>query len=49
MSYAKVHCAEADLSTAPRTGERHLGKEVNATIYSPEEFREKVLSHDHFP
>jgi predicted nucleotidyltransferase len=38
----------ADLSPVLRRAEQRLGREVNATVYSPEEFREKVLSHDHF-
>jgi predicted nucleotidyltransferase len=38
----------ADLSPALRKAEQRLGREVNATVYSPGEFREKVLSHDHF-
>jgi predicted nucleotidyltransferase len=38
----------ADLSPALRKAEQHLGREVNATVYSPEEFREKVKSRDHF-
>lgn len=38
----------ADLSSALRKTEQRLGREVNATVYSPEEFREKAKSHDHF-
>jgi predicted nucleotidyltransferase len=38
----------ADLSPALRKAEQRLGMEVNATAYSPEEFREKVKSRDHF-
>src|ERR1700722_4231812 len=38
----------ADLSPALRKAEQRLGREVNATVYSPEEFREKVKSRDHF-
>lgn len=38
----------ADLSSALRKVEQRLGREVNATVYSPEEFREKVKSHDPF-
>jgi hypothetical protein len=38
----------ADLSSALRKAEQRLGREVKATVYSPEEFREKVKSHDHF-
>jgi hypothetical protein len=33
---------------AAATIRKRLGREVNATVYSPEEFREKVKSHDHF-
>jgi predicted nucleotidyltransferase len=38
----------ADFSPALRKAEQRLGREVNATAYSPEEFREKVKSRDHF-
>jgi predicted nucleotidyltransferase len=38
----------ADLSPALRKAEQSLGREVNATAYSPEEFRKKVKSRDHF-
>jgi predicted nucleotidyltransferase len=38
----------ADLSPALRKAEQRLGREVNATVYSAEEFREKVKSRDHF-
>src|SRR5271167_205278 len=38
----------ADLSPALRRAEEQLGREVNATAYSPEEFRDKLKSHDHF-
>ena len=38
----------ADLSPALRKAEQRVGREVNATVYSPEEFREKVKSRDHF-
>jgi len=38
----------ADLSAALRKAEQRLAREVNATVYSPEEFREKVKSQDHF-
>jgi predicted nucleotidyltransferase len=34
----------ADLSPT----EARLGREVNVTAYSPEEFREKIKSRDHF-
>jgi predicted nucleotidyltransferase len=39
----------ADLSPALRKAEEHLGREVNVTAYSQEEFREKIKSGDHFP
>ena len=38
----------ADLSAALRKAEARLGREVNVTAYSPEEFREKIKSGDHF-
>lgn len=38
----------ADLSPALRKAEARLGREVNVTAYSPQEFREKVKSRDHF-
>ena len=38
----------ADLSSALRKTEERLGREVNATSYSPEEFQDKLRSHDHF-
>jgi len=38
----------ADLSPALRKAEARLGREVNVTAYSPEEFREKIKSGDHF-
>lgn len=38
----------ADLSPALRKAEARLGREVNVTSYSPEEFREKIKSGDHF-
>jgi predicted nucleotidyltransferase len=38
----------ADLSPALRKAEQRLGRELNAMTYSPEEFREKVKSRDHF-
>ena len=38
----------ADLSPALRKAEQRLGREVNVTAYSPEEFREKIESRDHF-
>jgi len=33
---------------ALRKAEERLGREVNVTAYSPEEFREKIKSRDHF-
>ena len=38
----------ADLSPALRKTEHRLGREINVTAYSLEEFREKVKSSDHF-
>jgi predicted nucleotidyltransferase len=38
----------SDLSPALRKAEERLGREVNVTFYSPEEFREKIKSRDHF-
>ena len=38
----------ADLSPALRKAEERLGREVNVTAYSPEEFRVKIKSRDHF-
>ena len=38
----------ADLSPALRKSEQRLGREVNVTAYSPDEFRQKIKSHDHF-
>ena len=38
----------ADLSPALRKAEEQLGREVNVTAYSSEEFREKIKSRDHF-
>ncbi len=40
--------ALADLSPLLRKAEVRLGREVNVTAYSPEEFREKIKSGDHF-
>ena len=37
-----------DLSPALRKAEGQLGREVNVTAYSSEEFREKIKSRDHF-
>jgi hypothetical protein len=38
----------ADPSPVLRKAEERLGGEVNVTAYSPEEFREKIKSGDHF-
>ena len=38
----------ADLSPALRKAEAQLGREVNVTAYSSEEFRERIKSRDHF-
>lgn len=38
----------ADLSPALRKAEHRLGREINVTAYSLEEFRAKVKSSDHF-
>jgi hypothetical protein len=38
----------ADLSPALRKAEARLGREVNVTAYSAEEFRQKIKSRDHF-
>jgi predicted nucleotidyltransferase len=38
----------ADLSPALRKAEGQLGREVNVTAYSSEEFRKKIKSRDHF-
>jgi predicted nucleotidyltransferase len=38
----------ADLSPALRKAEARLGREVNVTAYSPEGFREKIKTGDHF-
>ena len=38
----------SDLSPALRKAEHRLGREVNVTNYSPQEFRAKVKSRDHF-
>jgi predicted nucleotidyltransferase len=38
----------AGLSPALRKAEERLGREVNVTAYSSEEFREKIKSRDHF-
>ena len=38
----------ADLSPGLRKAEERLGREVNVTLYSPKEFRQKVKLRDHF-
>jgi predicted nucleotidyltransferase len=38
----------ADLSPALEAVEQRLGRPVNATVYSPEEFRSKVSAKNHF-
>jgi len=38
----------ADLSPALRKAEARLGREVNLTAYSLEEFLQKIKSGDHF-
>lgn len=38
----------ADLTSALRCAERLLGRPVNPTIYSVDEFRGKVKGQDHF-
>jgi hypothetical protein len=38
----------ADMSPALRKAEERLGREVNVKVYSPEEFREKLKSRNHF-
>jgi predicted nucleotidyltransferase len=38
----------ADLSPMLRRAEARLGREVNATVYSEEEFRERIKARDHF-
>jgi predicted nucleotidyltransferase len=38
----------SDLSPALRKAEEQLGREVNVTAYSPEEFQDKIKSRDHF-
>jgi predicted nucleotidyltransferase len=37
-----------DLSPALRKAEERLGREVNVTAYSPEEFQDRIKSRDHF-
>jgi predicted nucleotidyltransferase len=36
------------LSPSLRKAEERLGRELNVTAYSPEEFQDRVKSHDHF-
>ncbi len=38
----------ADLAPALRKAESQLGREVNVTSYSPQEFRKRVVAKDHF-
>ncbi len=38
----------SDLAPLLKTAERRLGREVNATTYTPEEFARKVATGDHF-
>ena len=38
----------AEISPPLRKAERRLGREVNVTAYSPQEFRAKIKSGDHF-
>jgi predicted nucleotidyltransferase len=38
----------ADLAPALHKTEARLGREINITVYSPEEFREKMQARDHF-
>jgi len=38
----------ADLTSTLRSAERRLGRAVNPTVYSSEEFRRKLRKHDHF-
>jgi hypothetical protein len=38
----------ADLSPALRKAEERLGREVNVTAYSPQEFRKKIKSRDQY-
>jgi predicted nucleotidyltransferase len=38
----------SDLSPALRKAEERLGREVNVTTYSPEEFQDRIKSRDHF-
>jgi len=38
----------AELSPALRKAEKRLGREVNVTNYSADEFRKKVAEGDHF-
>lgn len=38
----------SDLSPVLRKAEERLGREVNVTTYSPEEFQDRIKSRDHF-
>jgi predicted nucleotidyltransferase len=38
----------ADVVSALRQSEAKLGREVNPTVYSPSEFREKLAAKNHF-
>ena len=38
----------AELTPALRKAERALGRELNATVYSVDEFRDRVKKNDHF-
>ncbi len=38
----------ADLTSTLRSAVKRLGRPVNPTVYSTEEFRKKVRKHDHF-
>lgn len=38
----------ADLAPALRKTDRRLGREINVTSYSADEFRKKVAEGDHF-
>ena len=46
--FSRGRAGLAALSPAFRKAEARLGREVNVTAYSPEEFREKIESRDHF-
>jgi hypothetical protein len=42
------HVGLGDLAPSLRKAEKHLGREVNVTNYSMDEFRKKVTEGDHF-